>query len=637
MPRLAPFLSVALLVASLPGALAGPACSRKHYKSSDCVSKCKHGWGWSGRTMGNDRWGGVMRKPANNETLDDALSRACGFEPTATPSASQPLGNVQTGSVTFSSIPTTSSAVVVVPTSSTFNLTSPANNSVSASFVPKTSSSVILTATKPFTTSTAVPAPPKTSSTRAAPATTSVVPHFTTTFATQAKPTTTKATVPTTSVSSGGSSSGSTASSDVQSYLSSHNTIRAQHGAAALTWSDDLASKAQTWANKCVFQHSGGTLGRLGENLAAGTGSSYGIQSAIKSWTDEVSEYNSANPVPSHFTQVVWKGTTQVGCAVQSCDGIFDASFGKAKFYVCEYSPAGNVIGEFANEIDGGRAAKFRCVITLFKQLAELVYIKLIEYEVMLSSRLIFLRTVSEAGYALLVLTTIVATGLSCTALLAQAVRSSPKQTWKNNIDAFIIGASYAIVLVASLLYCGKRRIAMRMRLQRISTSNNPRDDMPDAVDKYVAQEFVRSCLVSYESLPRDAYHEGWGRPGTKYSGIRFRRALLDTIPELDELAHIVIPTHPTGKPRARMLHHFRFILPLLPLDEDGLTPLHYFDASVQLARNGGSGALGEQEFEIGIGAAEEILRCLNECRLEMMESSSTQLSLSSENPINMK
>ncbi|KAG6873666.1 hypothetical protein C0995_012600 [Termitomyces sp. Mi166 len=142
-----------------------------------------------------------------------------------------------------------------------------------------------------------------------------------------------------------------TSGSDIDTYLSSHNTVRAQHGAAPLAWNNTLASKAQTWANRCVFEHSGGSLGPYGENLAAGTGSAYDIQAAIKSWTDEVSQYDPSNPVPSHFTQVVWKSTTQLGCAVQSCDGIFDPSFGKAKFFVCEYYPAGNVIGEFADNV----------------------------------------------------------------------------------------------------------------------------------------------------------------------------------------------------------------------------------------------------------------------------------------------
>ncbi|EDR15062.1 uncharacterized protein LACBIDRAFT_228207, partial [Laccaria bicolor S238N-H82] len=144
------------------------------------------------------------------------------------------------------------------------------------------------------------------------------------------------------------SSGGGTSDGDIQAYLSAHNAVRAQHGAAALSWSDNLASKAQKWANGCKFEHSGAYLAFKTENLAAGTGSAYNIAAAVKSWTDEVSEYNSNNPVPSHFTQVVWKGTSQVGCAVKLCDGIFDASFGVTKYFVCEYQTQGNVIGQFA-------------------------------------------------------------------------------------------------------------------------------------------------------------------------------------------------------------------------------------------------------------------------------------------------
>lgn len=36
---------------------------------------------------------------------------------------------------------------------------------------------------------------------------------------------------------------------------------------------------------------------------------------------------------------VVWKATTQVGCAVAACDGIFDPKYGKAQFHVCHYNP----------------------------------------------------------------------------------------------------------------------------------------------------------------------------------------------------------------------------------------------------------------------------------------------------------
>jgi len=139
--------------------------------------------------------------------------------------------------------------------------------------------------------------------------------------------------------------------SDIAAYLKAHNDFRAKHGARPLTWDNTLSQKAQSWANRCVFKHSGGTLGPYGENLAAGTGSKYDIFAAIKSWTDESKNYNPRNPQPSHFTQVVWKSSTHLGCAMAECTGIFDPKFGKAKYYVCEYSPAGNVIGHFPQNV----------------------------------------------------------------------------------------------------------------------------------------------------------------------------------------------------------------------------------------------------------------------------------------------
>lgn len=140
-------------------------------------------------------------------------------------------------------------------------------------------------------------------------------------------------------------------SSDSNAYLDGHNSNRTIHGANAVTWNQTLADAAQTWANKCVFQHSGGSLGPWGENLAAGTGD-YPIASGILAWTNEVTEYDPANPVASHFTQVVWKSTTQIGCAVAACaDGTIFTGYGVTQFYVCEYSPPGNVGGEYAANV----------------------------------------------------------------------------------------------------------------------------------------------------------------------------------------------------------------------------------------------------------------------------------------------
>ncbi|KAG6333612.1 hypothetical protein ID866_5483 [Astraeus odoratus] len=73
------------------------------------------------------------------------------------------------------------------------------------------------------------------------------------------------------------------------------------------------------------------------------------------------------------------------------------------------------------------------------------------------------------------------------------------------------------------------------------------------------------------------------------------------------------------------MLHHFRFILPLLPVDEDGLTSLHYYDSAIQLARTSDR-ELTEAEYLIGLQAANEIRGMLNECRIEMLEESAVRL-----------
>jgi hypothetical protein len=54
---------------------------------------------------------------------------------------------------------------------------------------------------------------------------------------------------------------------------------------------------------------------------------------------------------------------------------------------------------------------------------------------------------VSETIYAFLVLLIIVAAGLSCAAIISQAVRTSPRRDWVGNIDAVIVGASYVILV----------------------------------------------------------------------------------------------------------------------------------------------------------------------------------------------
>ncbi|KIY71291.1 PR-1-like protein [Cylindrobasidium torrendii FP15055 ss-10] len=129
-----------------------------------------------------------------------------------------------------------------------------------------------------------------------------------------------------------------------------HNEARAKYGAGKLTWSDALYADTQKWANQCKFQHSGGNYG---ENLAAGTGN-FGFKNGLDSWMSEASKYDYNHPGFSsetgHFTQVVWKNTKQVACAVGDCKAgtIFDQA---SKYVVCRYSPPGNYQGQFPQNV----------------------------------------------------------------------------------------------------------------------------------------------------------------------------------------------------------------------------------------------------------------------------------------------
>ncbi|TFK68194.1 PR-1-like protein [Pluteus cervinus] len=138
----------------------------------------------------------------------------------------------------------------------------------------------------------------------------------------------------------------------IDGFLSTHNEVRAAHGADPLAWSVPLADLAAAWADSCLFEPSGGTLrtAPYGENVVAATGF-FPITAAVNAFTQDAGQYNPASPTFSHFTQVVWKSTTQLGCAISRCNGIFDPSLRRASLYVCLYDPPGNVLGEASQNI----------------------------------------------------------------------------------------------------------------------------------------------------------------------------------------------------------------------------------------------------------------------------------------------
>ncbi|CAN3365795.1 protein Pry1p [Diutina catenulata] len=123
--------------------------------------------------------------------------------------------------------------------------------------------------------------------------------------------------------------------------LDEHNKHRANHKAAPLQWDSAAAAYiAKYGATQCgsggmpPLVHSKNSP--YGENLFAATGE-YSPASVLDQWCDEARGDGNYN----HFSQVVWKGTTGVGCA-RACNG---------KWIGCSYSPAGNLVGAYGANV----------------------------------------------------------------------------------------------------------------------------------------------------------------------------------------------------------------------------------------------------------------------------------------------
>lgn len=136
-------------------------------------------------------------------------------------------------------------------------------------------------------------------------------------------------------------------------FLRVHNAYRSQHGAPPLSLNSELSAEAQSWAEhllqKNTMMHSDTSDG---ENIYYSS-SSIPIKltgrEAVDSWYSEVKYYNWKQPgyksKTGHFTQVVWKDSTELGVGV--------ASSGKTVFVVGQYRPAGNMnnVGYFQQNV----------------------------------------------------------------------------------------------------------------------------------------------------------------------------------------------------------------------------------------------------------------------------------------------
>ena len=136
--------------------------------------------------------------------------------------------------------------------------------------------------------------------------------------------------------------------------VAAHNAARAEVGVPPLVWDPALAAIADAWVRQChdvdapiglVDHNDGRSTGYptyVGENIYGSSGQASGT-AAVGSWVSEKQYYHypantcDSGQICGHYTQVVWRATTKVGCALYTCPGL---RYGST--VVCNYGPGGN-------------------------------------------------------------------------------------------------------------------------------------------------------------------------------------------------------------------------------------------------------------------------------------------------------
>ena len=155
-----------------------------------------------------------------------------------------------------------------------------------------------------------------------------------------------------------------------QGILTAHNNARKSVPGntggplPALIWNNTLAAAAQKWANTLAGKCNGSqdhSPSKYGENLFSAwssdpTAPPTTATKAISYWVGEKQYYTysktkcaagsvcgTCSKFPCvHYTQIVWRTTTKVGCARATCK----APGRNWTIWVCNYDPAGNVGGQ---------------------------------------------------------------------------------------------------------------------------------------------------------------------------------------------------------------------------------------------------------------------------------------------------
>lgn len=157
----------------------------------------------------------------------------------------------------------------------------------------------------------------------------------------------------------GGNTGSRLTAQQAQQMVAYHNQKRAEVGNGAVTWSAQIAQYAQQRADYIArtkqLAHLPQGQNPYGENLASGGstggGVAYTVINACDGWYAEKAKMprnartmtvDLFNKGVGHYTQMVWKGTTQIGAGIAQ----YQQNGFTMTVVVCCYSPPGNVINQ---------------------------------------------------------------------------------------------------------------------------------------------------------------------------------------------------------------------------------------------------------------------------------------------------
>eukprot|EP00371_Babesia_bovis_P002864 XP_001611511.1 SCP-like extracellular protein family protein [Babesia bovis T2Bo] len=137
--------------------------------------------------------------------------------------------------------------------------------------------------------------------------------------------------------------------------LAALNDRREFHSSPSLKWNADLATSARNMASELsrrincqlpLYYRE-----ELGTNYLSADLEHFSESLAAEFWYEGHLDYDfekggplNRNPNVLSFTQMVWRSTREVGCAVACCDG-------RQVVLVCRFHPPGNIQGQFIGNV----------------------------------------------------------------------------------------------------------------------------------------------------------------------------------------------------------------------------------------------------------------------------------------------